>query len=41
MKSIAAIHKEYGKPTDVLHPETIEVPNPKKGKPWLSSKGLL
>ena len=32
MKSIAAIHKEYGKPTDVLHPETIEVPNPKKGQ---------
>ena len=32
MKSKAAIHKEYGKPTDVLHPETIEVPNPKKGQ---------
>ncbi len=32
MKSIAAMHNEYGKPTEVLHPEIIEIPAPKKGQ---------
>lgn len=32
MKSIAAIHRTYGNPAEVVHPETIEIPEPKKGE---------
>lgn len=32
MKSIAAVHKTYGNPAEVVHPETVEVPAPQKGE---------
>lgn len=32
MKSIAAVHKTYGNPAEVVHPETVEVPDPKRGE---------
>lgn len=32
MKSIAAIHNSYGNPAEVLHPQTVEIPEPKKGE---------
>jgi len=32
MKSIAAVHHTYGKPSEVIHPEIILVPDPEKGQ---------
>lgn len=32
MKSIAAVHKTYGNPAEVVRPETVEVPAPQKGE---------
>ncbi len=32
MKSIAAIHRSYGKADEVVHAETIDIPNPQKGQ---------
>ncbi len=32
MKSIAAVHRTYGNPAEVVHPETVEIPEPKKGE---------
>ena len=32
MKSIAAVHHSYGKPDEVVHAETIDVPEPQKGQ---------
>jgi len=32
MKSIAAIHHSFGNPSEVIHAETIDVPDPKKGQ---------
>ena len=32
MKSIAAIHRSYGKPNEVVRAETVDVPEPKKGQ---------
>ncbi len=32
MKSIAAVHKTYGNPAEVVRPETVEIPDPQKGE---------
>ena len=32
MKSIAAIHRSYGKPNEVVRAETVDVPEPQKGQ---------